>query len=82
MPAPIYYSHKILELLAAARHEGSGDAGKLGPDAKSQVTVRYVDGKAAEATQIVLSTSTSIRAGIRRRSAKSSNPISARRWAI
>ncbi|TIN25930.1 MAG: methionine adenosyltransferase, partial [Mesorhizobium sp.] len=56
MPAPIYYSHKILELLAAARHEGSGEAGKLGPDAKSQVTVRYVDGKAAEATQIVLST--------------------------
>jgi S-adenosylmethionine synthetase len=56
MPAPIYYSHKILELLAAARHEGNGDAGRLGPDAKSQVTVRYVDGKAAEVTQIVLST--------------------------
>jgi S-adenosylmethionine synthetase len=56
MPAPIYYSHKILELLAAGRHSGSGDVGKLGPDAKSQVTVRYVDGKAAEATQIVLST--------------------------
>ena len=56
MPAPIYYSHKILELLAAGRHAGEGDVGKLGPDAKSQVTVRYVDGKAAEATQIVLST--------------------------
>lgn len=56
MPAPIYYSHKILELLAAARHKGEGDAGRLGPDAKSQVTVRYVDGKAAEATSIVLST--------------------------
>ncbi len=56
MPAPLYYSHKILELLAAARHEGKGDAGKLGPDAKSQVTVRYVNGKAAEVTQIVLST--------------------------
>jgi S-adenosylmethionine synthetase len=56
MPAPIYYSHKILELLAAARHEGKGDVGKLGPDAKSQVTVRYVDGKPSEATQIVLST--------------------------
>ncbi|MHA6684973.1 methionine adenosyltransferase [Mesorhizobium sp. A556] len=56
MPAPIYYSHKILELLAAARHAGEGDAGKLGPDAKSQVTVRYENGKAAEATQIVLST--------------------------
>ncbi|MBX3567404.1 MAG: methionine adenosyltransferase [Rhizobiaceae bacterium] len=56
MPAPLYYSHKILELLAAARHKGEGEAGKLGPDAKSQVTVKYVDGKAAEATQIVLST--------------------------
>ncbi|MGL4405371.1 MAG: methionine adenosyltransferase [Notoacmeibacter sp.] len=56
MPAPLYYSHKILELLAAARHKGEGDAGKLGPDAKSQVTVRYVDGKASEATSIVLST--------------------------
>jgi S-adenosylmethionine synthetase len=56
MPAPIYYSHKILELLAAARHKGDGDAGKLGPDAKSQVTVRYENGKAAEVTSIVLST--------------------------
>lgn len=56
MPAPIYYAHKILELLSAARHKGEGDIGKLGPDAKSQVTVRYADGKPAEVTQIVLST--------------------------
>ena len=56
MPAPLYYSHKILELLATARHKGEGDVGKLGPDAKSQVTVRYEGGKAAEATSIVLST--------------------------
>lgn len=56
MPAPIYYSHKILELLAAARHKGEGDAGRLGPDAKSQVTVRYEGGKPAEAVSIVLST--------------------------
>ena len=56
MPAPIYYSHKILQLLATARKKGEGDVGKLGPDAKSQVTVRYVDGKPAEATSIVLST--------------------------
>jgi S-adenosylmethionine synthetase len=56
MPAPIYYSHKVLELLAAARHRNEGEAGKLGPDAKSQVTVRYENGRAAEATQIVLST--------------------------
>jgi S-adenosylmethionine synthetase len=56
MPAPIYYSHKILELLSAARHAGQGEAGKLGPDAKSQVTVKYIDGKAAEVASIVLST--------------------------
>ncbi|WP_137153809.1 methionine adenosyltransferase [Rhizobium sp. FKL33] len=56
MPAPIYYSHRILQLLSEARRKGEGDAGKLGPDAKSQVTVRYVDGKPAEATSIVLST--------------------------
>lgn len=56
MPAPIYYSHRILQLLADARKKGVGDAGKLGPDAKSQVTVRYVDGKPADVTSIVLST--------------------------
>ncbi|WP_234189087.1 methionine adenosyltransferase [Shinella sp. NM-101] len=56
MPAPIYYSHRILQLLAAARKKGEGDAGKLGPDAKSQVTVRYVDGKPADVASIVLST--------------------------
>jgi S-adenosylmethionine synthetase len=56
MPAPIYYSHKILQDLAAARHAGTGDAGKLGPDAKSQVTVRYVNGAPKEITAIVLST--------------------------
>ncbi len=56
MPAPIYYSHKILELMAQARKQGEGDAGRLGPDAKSQVTVRYEDGKPVEATQIVVST--------------------------
>ncbi len=39
MPAPIYYSHKILEVLAKARHAKEGGATKLGPDAKSQVTV-------------------------------------------
>ncbi|WP_377297554.1 methionine adenosyltransferase [Rhizobium sp. SGZ-381] len=56
MPAPIYYSHRILQLLSAARKTGEGDVGKLGPDAKSQVTVRYVDGKPYEAVSIVLST--------------------------
>ncbi|MAS11789.1 MAG: methionine adenosyltransferase [Nitratireductor sp.] len=56
MPAPIYYSHKILQLLADARKSGKGDAAKLGPDAKAQVTVRYVDGEPSEVTEIVLST--------------------------
>ena len=42
--------HKILELLATARKAGEGEAAKLGPDAKSQVTVRYEDGKPAEVT--------------------------------
>ncbi len=56
MPAPIYYAHKILEVLAHERKSGEGDAAKLGPDAKSQVTVRYVDGKPVGVTQIVLST--------------------------
>ena len=53
MPAPLYYAHKILESLTKARHTGKEKG--LGPDAKSQVTVRYVDGKPVEATQIVLS---------------------------
>ena len=56
MPAPIYYSHRILALLSAARKKGEGEAGKLGPDAKSQVTVRYVDGKPSDVASIVLST--------------------------
>ena len=54
MPAPIQYSHRILKLLADARH--SGKEKTLAPDAKSQVTVRYVNGKPKEAVSIVLST--------------------------
>lgn len=54
MPAPIYYSHKILERLAEVRH--SGEAKGLEPDAKSQVSVRYENGKPVEASAIVLST--------------------------
>ena len=56
MPAPLYYAHKILESLAKARKAGEGAAIKLGPDAKSQVTVKYVGGKPVGVTQIVLST--------------------------
>jgi len=54
MPATLYYSHKILEQLAADRH--SGAAPFLEPDAKSQVTLHYVDGRPVEATAIVVST--------------------------
>ena len=54
MPAPLFYSHKILELLAKVRK--SGKEATLLPDAKSQVTLRYANGKPVEATQIVLST--------------------------
>jgi S-adenosylmethionine synthetase len=56
LPAPIYYAHKILETLTTARKANNGPAGKLGPDAKSQVTVRYEDGQPVGVTQIVLST--------------------------
>ena len=55
MPAPIYYAHKILEDLAHARKSGKGPAAKLGPDSKSQVTVRYAYGKPVGVTQIVVS---------------------------
>ncbi len=55
MPAPIYYAHKILEDLAHARKAKTGDAAKLGPDSKSQVTVRYENGKPVGVTQIVVS---------------------------
>ncbi|MDX3899478.1 MAG: methionine adenosyltransferase [Sphingobium sp.] len=54
MPATLYYSHKILERMAADRH--SGAAPFLEPDAKSQVTLRFEDGKPAAATAIVVST--------------------------
>jgi S-adenosylmethionine synthetase len=55
MPAPIYYSHKILEDLARARKAKQGEAAKLGPDSKSQVTVRYENGKPVGVTAIVVS---------------------------
>jgi S-adenosylmethionine synthetase len=53
MPAPIYYSHRILQELSNARRSGREKG--LGPDAKSQVTVRYEHGKPVGATQIVVS---------------------------
>lgn len=54
MPAPIQYSHAILRRLAEARKEGS--APDLGPDAKSQLSLRYENGKPVEIMSIVLST--------------------------
>jgi S-adenosylmethionine synthetase len=56
MPAPILYAHRILESLAKVRKARSNGGAYLGPDAKSQVTIRYENGKAAGVTQIVLST--------------------------
>ncbi len=55
MPAPIYYAHHILKTLSDARRAGRGEAMQLGPDAKSQVTVQYRNGKPAGVTQIVVS---------------------------
>jgi S-adenosylmethionine synthetase len=54
MPAPIFYAHRILKLMSEARH--SGEADQLGPDAKSQVTVRYENGRPVGVTSIVVST--------------------------
>ncbi len=54
MPAPIYFAHKILKVLADKRH--SGQLADLQPDSKSQVTVRYVNGKPVGCTKVVVST--------------------------
>tara|TARA_B100000315_G_scaffold117765_1_gene107990 strand:+ start:1294 stop:2460 length:1167 start_codon:yes stop_codon:yes gene_type:complete len=54
MPAPIYLSHAILESLAEARHSGAEPG--LGPDSKSQVTLKYENGKPVGATSVVVST--------------------------
>ncbi len=54
MPAPIHLSHQILLSLAEARHSGAEP--HLGPDSKSQVTLRYENGKPVGATSVVVST--------------------------
>jgi S-adenosylmethionine synthetase len=54
MPAPIYFAHKILKVLAEKRR--SKQLADLQPDAKSQVTVQYVNGKAVGRTKVVVST--------------------------
>jgi S-adenosylmethionine synthetase len=53
MPAPLIYSHRILKTLADARHKGEK---RLGPDAKSQVTLAYENGKPVRAVKVVVST--------------------------
>jgi len=54
MPAPIYFSHKILRSMAEARHSGAETI--FGPDSKSQVTLAYENGKPVRATSVVVST--------------------------
>ncbi|MDE1172309.1 MAG: methionine adenosyltransferase [Parvibaculaceae bacterium] len=54
MPAPLYYSHRLLKLMAEDRK--SGKRPEFGPDAKSQVTLKYVNGKPVGATSVVVST--------------------------
>ncbi|GHF36466.1 methionine adenosyltransferase [Seohaeicola zhoushanensis] len=54
MPAPIQYAHKILRRLAEVRK--SGEEPRLGPDAKSQLSIRYENGQPVAVTSIVLST--------------------------
>ncbi|HEX9070492.1 MAG TPA: methionine adenosyltransferase [Pseudolabrys sp.] len=54
MPAPIYFAHKILKVLSEKRR--SGQLYDLQPDAKSQVTVKYVNGKPVGCTKVVVST--------------------------
>lgn len=56
MPAPLFYSHKILETMRDLRRAGDARASGLQPDAKSQVTLRYIDGKPVGATSVVIST--------------------------
>ncbi len=53
MPAPILYAHKVLRLLAQARKSGAET--RLGPDAKSQFTFRYEDGRPVGVSSVVIS---------------------------
>ncbi len=54
MPAPIFYSHKILRLMAEDRK--SGNLKGIEPDSKSQVTMQYENGKPKKVTSVVIST--------------------------
>ncbi|MEG6508433.1 methionine adenosyltransferase [Methyloligella sp. 2.7D] len=54
MPAPLYFAHSILYEMAKARH--AGNAPELGPDAKSQVALDYVNGEPSRVNSVVVST--------------------------
>jgi len=54
MPAPIYFAHKILKVLSEKRR--AGQLFDLQPDSKSQVTIRYLNGKPVGCTKVVVST--------------------------
>ncbi len=54
MPAPIYYAHRILHEMAKARHIGATP--ELGPDSKSQITLKYEHGKPVGTAAVVVST--------------------------
>ena len=56
MPAPLYYAHLILRRVRDLRRAGDASVRGLLPDAKSQVTLRYVDGKPVGCTSVVVST--------------------------
>jgi S-adenosylmethionine synthetase len=55
MPAPIYYSHLILRRISELRRAQDDQAKGLLPDAKSQVTLKYIDGKPVGAESVVVS---------------------------
>ncbi len=56
MPAPLYYAHGLLRRIKELRSIGDRRVAGLLPDAKSQITLRYVDGKPVAATSVVIST--------------------------
>lgn len=56
MPATLHYAHRILQTLSEARRSGKGKLAELRPDAKSQVSLEYKDGKPVRAASVVVST--------------------------
>jgi len=56
MPAPLYYAHLILRRISELRRNNDKSVAGLLPDAKSQVTLRYVDGKPVGVSSVVVST--------------------------